>query len=251
MRQLFNSKIINGSPDYLIIEEIGELKGTHEFEQLIAETMKFVVNKNIKKVSIVLNNQEALNTSYLEYLEKRGFFQHEIQYFYYRNLEQLHISNELDSISLSSLKWNDEYLFKKIWEQSMVYSLNAPSQTTIERQFEGMKSEIGNNYKGNCLTISKNNIPIGVTIPHIEQGKLDEGRIFYFGLLPEYRGKGLGRLIHKKSLQYLKQLKAGYYIGSTGHKNHIMQNVFKDNNCKFFDERITYQFLGNTADKKK
>ncbi len=35
------------------------------------------------------------------------------------------------------------------------------------------------------------NEPIGMSIPHIETGTESEGRLFYFGVMPYYRGKGI------------------------------------------------------------
>jgi len=42
--------------------------------------------------------------------------------------------------------------------------------------------------------------PIGITNAHIELGTVDEGRLFYFEILPKQRGKSKGRILHKHSL---------------------------------------------------
>ncbi|HDR7634704.1 TPA: GNAT family N-acetyltransferase [Bacillus mycoides] len=243
MLHSFDSKVINGSPHYFIIEEIGDLKGIEDFKTLLAETMKTVSNENIKTVSVVLNQQESLNSSYIKYLKDLKFVQHEIQYFYHLDLTSIHDFNDHSSFTLKSLEHTSEDLFKEVWQQSMALSLNAPSQTTIGQQFEGMKSEIGDNYAKSCLIVFKENEPIGVTMPHIEQGTVDEGRLFYLGFIPEYRGKGHGALIHRQSLGYLKQIGAKHYIGATGHKNLPMQKIFNTNNCHLFDKRVTYRHL--------
>jgi hypothetical protein len=71
-------------------------------------------------------------------------------------------------------------------------SLNTSSTLSVEKEFIGMKSELGREYAKSCLIAFHGKNPIGITMPHIEQGTVDEGRLFYFGLLPEYRGKGWG-----------------------------------------------------------
>ena len=43
----------------------------------------------------------------------------------------------------------------------------------------------------------------GISIPHIEQGTTDEGRMFYFGVVPEHGGKGYGKLFHTITLELL------------------------------------------------
>ncbi|MFO1443878.1 GNAT family N-acetyltransferase [Bacillus sp. Bva_UNVM-123] len=243
MLHSFDSKVINGSPHYFIIEELGDLKEIEDFKTLLAETMKTVSNENIKMVSVVLNQQESLNSSYTKYLKDLKFIQHEIQYFYHLDLTSIHDFHNHSPFTLKSLEHTSKDLFKEVWRQSMALSLNAPSQTTIDQHFEGMESEIGDNYTKSCLIVFKENEPVGITMPHIEQGTVDEGRLFYFGFIPEYRGKGHGALIHRQSLQYLKQIGAKHYIGATGYKNLPMQKIFIANNCHLFDKRVTYRRL--------
>ncbi|WP_233522734.1 hypothetical protein [Peribacillus glennii] len=45
---------------------------------------------------------------------------------------------------------------------------------------------------------------MGIAIPHIEPGTDSEGRLFYFGLMPEERGKGKSAEIHMDCLMLLK-----------------------------------------------
>lgn len=44
-------------------------------------------------------------------------------------------------------------------------------------------------------------------------GDIDEGRLFYFGIFPEERGKGYSKYLHLQSLHFLKEMGATYYIG--------------------------------------
>ncbi|WP_371320149.1 hypothetical protein [Chengkuizengella axinellae] len=93
------------------------------------------------------------------------------------------------------------------------------------------RKSMGDHWKNFCNVIFLRNIPIGISIPHIEPGTLNEGRLFYFGILPEHRGKGLSSVIHYQSLIMLKQMGATYYIGSTHDENIKMQKVFQRNDC--------------------
>ena len=56
-------------------------------------------------------------------------------------------------------------------------------------------------WRSNCYTFFKENNLVGISIPHIEMGTNDEGRMFYFGIVPEMRGKGLGS---KNSQDYVR-----------------------------------------------
>ena len=135
-------------------------------------------------------------------------------------------------------------LFKKVWQEATFGSLNDTSARSIEGEFEGMKYELGPNYTKSCLIGFYGKNPIGVTMPHIEPGTTNEGRLFYFGLIPKYRNKGWGVYLHKISIHLLKEMGATYYIGATGYKNLPMQRIFELNGCQIFERKITYRLKG-------
>lgn len=53
-----------------------------------------------------------------------------------------------------------------------------------------MLQEIGEQWKEHCLTASVDEEPIGIVIPHIERGTLEEGKLMYFAVAPNMRNKG-------------------------------------------------------------
>jgi hypothetical protein len=104
--------------------------------------------------------------------------------------------------------------FKRVWEESMKGSLNSPSSITMDEQMRSVEVELGPDFKKSCVVACENSRPIGVVIPHIEPGTLREGRLFYFGLIPEERGKGKSIPLHQQALDILKNVfKAEYYKG--------------------------------------
>lgn len=58
-----------------------------------------------------------------------------------------------------------------------------------------------------------------MSIPHIETGTESEGRLFYFGVMPYYRGKGIASRLHLQSLHMLK--------GNRGYLLHRKHTYFK------------------------
>lgn len=48
-------KILDGTPNYFVIEDIGQVSSTRHFEKLLQEAMEYVTEKGIQSVSIVLN----------------------------------------------------------------------------------------------------------------------------------------------------------------------------------------------------
>ncbi|WP_188455762.1 GNAT family N-acetyltransferase [Virgibacillus oceani] len=238
------AKILDGTPNYVVIEKIGQVSSVKHFEGILGEVKEYVKEKGIRSVSIVLNEKEVLQTELTGVLEAFGYRMQEIQHLYERNLSSLNMNKQIESIEIKSLEQTKADVFKKVWMEARSGSLNAHnphSALSIEKEFEGMKSELGPNYIKSCLTAFYGKVPIGVTMPHIEPGTIHEGRLFYFGILPAYRNSGWGEVLHKRSLQMLKNIGATHYIGATGHKNIPMQRIFQVNGCQLFERKYTYR----------
>ncbi|MBC9721937.1 MAG: GNAT family N-acetyltransferase [Lactobacillus sp.] len=102
-------------------------------------------------------------------------------------------------------------------------------------------NELGPNWRSRCHIFYKDEEPLGISIPHIEDGTTEEGRLFYFGVTPPHRGKGYGRLLHLHSLELLKDIHASYYVGSTDEHNDYMIRIFKANGCLLRDKKGIYR----------
>lgn len=235
------AKILDGAPNYFVIEDIGRVSSIRHFENILYELKEYVKERGIESVSVVLNEKEDLNNEYLDLLKEYGFQKQETQYFYKRDLSSLKVHGQKESVEIKSMEQTTVDLFKKVWQEATIGSLNDTSARSIEREFEGMKSELGPNYTKSCLIAFYGKNPIGVTMPHIEPGTINEGRLFYFGLVPKYRNKGWGAALHNLSLYLLKKIGASYYIGTTGHKNIPMQRIFQVNGCQMFGWKVTYR----------
>ncbi|HET7578197.1 MAG TPA: GNAT family N-acetyltransferase [Bacillales bacterium] len=233
-------KVLDGTPNYFAIEDIGPLSSEDDFQSLLQETVNYVTKEGIPSVSITLDEKQAADQKLVRILKGAGFKKHAVQYFYKRDLRDLKDINQ-DFLEIKSIDEVGDIFFEKCWEAASSLSLNAGASLTIDEEFEGMKSELGADYRKSCLVALYKGEVIGVTMPHIEPGTTDEGRLFYFGLVPEYRGKGLAARLHRWSLQYLKELGATHYIGATGHQNLPMQKVFQKNGCRPFGTKVTFR----------
>lgn len=185
-------KILDGIPNYFVIEDIGQVFSSEHFEKLLQEMMDHITEKGIQSVSIVLNEKEAANTDYLELLEVFDFWQKETQYFYKRELSSLNGQGGNGSVEIKSIEQTTADVFIAVWQETMKGSLNASSALSVEKEFTGMKSELGREYAKSCLIAFHGNDPIGITMPHIEPGTVDEGRLFYFGVTPRISRKRVG-----------------------------------------------------------
>ncbi|CAG9615063.1 hypothetical protein BACCIP111899_04299 [Bacillus rhizoplanae] len=113
----------------------------------------------------------------------------------------------------------------------MQCSLNKKEILNINQLLYAFQIEIGRKWNEHCLAAFQGEDPVGVILPHIEPGTIEEGRLFYLGIVPNMRGKRYGTMLHEKALYILKEIGASYYIGSTDEVNDPMKRVFSNNNC--------------------
>lgn len=71
--------------------------------------------------------------------------------------------------------------------------------------------------------------PVGVLLP--QKTSADTGTVFYVGVLPARRGRGLGVRLHALGLHHLARQGARKYVGSTDLRNVAMLRVFERNGC--------------------
>ena len=95
-----------------------------------------------------------------------------------------------------------------------------------------MKEELPTQVDNMFTVYLVNGKPAGIVLPHIEPDADREGRMFWIGLHPSYRGKGLGKNLHMIGLYRLqKEFKAKSYLGSTQIDNYPMRNIMAGNGC--------------------
>ena len=232
-------KVLRGSPYYLSIEDFPVDFTEGQIIAAINEGLYRARNEGIASYTITLKSSQILDSLH-ECVLGLGLMCSNTRYYYRLDLNSVLDLNPT-SITLKNLTEIDEALFMTIWEEAKRGSLNSGETTSVEKTFIGLQEELGSHYLEYCNVGFIDNNPIGITIPHLEPGTEAEGRLFYFGLRPEWRGQQLGTLFHRESLLYLKKLGMSYYIGATDDKNVPMQRIFIHNGCQKFDERVTYR----------
>lgn len=81
--------------------------------------------------------------------------------------------------------------------------------------------------------VSLNSDIAGLVMPQVlPDSKGSVGSLFYFGLIPEYRDKGYGRILHARGLEYLAAWGVKQYFGSTDVMNHSMIRIFTLHDCE-------------------
>ncbi len=61
------------------------------------------------------------------------------------------------------------------------------------------------------------------------------------GIVPGYRQRGLGKVLHAKGLEILSKQGATEYVGSTDLENPAMIRIFESNGCENIGTRTTHQ----------
>ncbi|TKD68760.1 GNAT family N-acetyltransferase [Pseudalkalibacillus hwajinpoensis] len=231
-------KLLDGRPYYLAVENLEKLEPDDELEHFIKRLEELALKEQVQHVTITIDSSFDRN---FQQLKKKLYIlkSRSLEYINDLSMETLSYNYNCNITFLSADEVGVD-VFLHMWEISMSSSMNAPSNYSIEEQYEGMKQEIGVQYKTSCYAVFKEGIPLGVVIPIIEPGTTEEGRLFYYGLLPNQRGKGLGTIVHHIGLKLLKQKGASYYIGSTGIDNEPMQQIFRNNDCVRIREVVTF-----------
>ncbi|PLT29958.1 GNAT family N-acetyltransferase [Peribacillus deserti] len=225
-------KILNGLPDYINIEEKHtEREDEPSLENKIASIINFANARKVNRIGAIIqkssNNYQLLTRLLKKYKFEFYASRIEVQRDLH-DIEKVPYSFEWRSIGSRTISEED---FKTLWSRCMTGSANAASTLSIDEHLSSVKSELGTGWEHSCLAVFIDGEAAGISIPHLEPGTAEEGRIFYFGLIPEQRGKGISAEIHYQSLRILREKGASYYVGSTHESNLGMQAVFWKNGC--------------------
>ncbi|WP_052504410.1 GNAT family N-acetyltransferase [Rossellomorea aquimaris] len=229
-------KIIQGD-NYATIEDTNELT-TSELKELVNYLDQTPPYHSLSNLKVLVN--QTFSREVDEYFKRKGYDLVDEFVTVYKKLEKSELEH---SYTLKNLHMIPENEFVHIWMQAMESSLNAPSSLTMEEHMKSVQVELGDSYKDSCIAVYEGDQPIGVMMPHIEPGTGDEGRLFYFGLIPDERSKGRSKILHKLALNLLASVfHAKKYIGGTSKNNAPMIRTFLANGCEVKDvNRVFYK----------
>ncbi|MCA1012748.1 GNAT family N-acetyltransferase [Halobacillus halophilus] len=214
--------------NFITIEETGRLTD----QELCQLTDLLVSDKDIQQednLTILVNSARSAEVE--KYLESCQFKFHDERIFVRFDLSRM--GDEAAVFTMKSLREVSVAHFKDVWQRSMEGSLNAAPYLSMDEQIESVKKELGSSYIDTCNVAYENKKAIGVVMPHIEPGTENEGRMFYFGLVPEARGQGKGSVLYRQGLDMLKkEFGALYSVGATSVNNHPMLSILQRNGCE-------------------
>ncbi|MFG6147149.1 GNAT family N-acetyltransferase [Halobacillus sp. B23F22_1] len=227
-------KIVEGE-NFVTVEEAESLD--HVRMRVLLEELE-VNYDEVEHYTVLLSKFQTKQVE--DVLLEKGYQWEETTVYVHKNLIQL--EGRSSSIKLRDLETQTEAAFLDVWKESMSGSLSSDSPLHMEEQMKSVKKEIGPSYKKTCMTAFENEEPIGVIMPHIEQGTKEEGRLFYFGLRPKFRGQYRGRELHHLALIRLRDdFGATTYIGATSQNNEPMLKVFSANDCEVRERKLAFR----------
>ena len=231
---LFN--VIKKDHDYWLVDQlkgpqISNIEYLVAFDQLLTEWKE----QKAAYLSLLMDEENE------DWLLKRGFkkLSSIVEYTKtlegpFKNISTFHV----ESLSASEITDSD---FAILYDACRKGSANKNNLFSISQIMESLELELGTNWRDQCFIFSQNGRNYGISIPHIEQGTTEEGRMFYFGVVPEQREKGYGKIFHAISIELLKTLGAKIYVGSTDTGNAPMRRIFETNGCILRDIKGIYR----------
>lgn len=232
---LFN--IIKESRNYWLVDQVkmectDELGYREAFTRLLEEWR----SEKVGYLSLLMDEVHE------NWLLTQGFRKISTIVEYTRSLEGISVTQEpgiiVEALVDSEI---DDKGFANLYEHCRSGSANKNNLFTTEQAMESFENELGVEWRTHCYIFRKSGEPIGLGIPHIEQGTIDEGRLFYFGVVPEQRGRGYGTIFHRALLGLLGNLGATKYVGSTDENNRHMIGIFERNDCHQRDKKGIYR----------
>lgn len=228
--------VIKKDKEYWLVDQVKKEGCTEEnyrvaFEQLLHQWRE----QNVGYLSLLMD------PNFEDWLLARGFSKVSTIVEYTREINSsFSVNHEIVVKALVAAEIDDAQ-FANLYERCRSGSANKNNLFTIEQVMESLENELGREWRSSCFIFQQSGEPIGLSIPIIEEGTLDEGRLFYFGVVPEWRGKGYGKAFHRTSLQLLKEIGATTYVGSTDAANEPMIHIFEQNGCMLRDRKGIYR----------
>lgn len=181
-----------------------------------------------------------MDVSYADKLTGLGFKTVSTIVEHSRQLQSLSTTYNQTWVTLAESAYSDEE-FAAFYDACRSGSANQNNLFTMDQIMESLELEIGSSWREQTMLFKKDEEVIGIAIPHIEAGTESEGRLFYFGMIPKWRGKGYATGCHYASLLFLQTLGATHYVGSTDTANHGMIQVMVKNGALERDKKGIYR----------
>lgn len=228
-------QVIKKEQEYWLVDQIKMNKSNEDYWAEFSSLLDEWKNQRVNYLSLLMDEE------FEKQLIDQGFYKVSAIVEYTRLLkETFTLDSSIVVQPLSESVMTDE-VFARLYELCRSGTANKNNLFSIEQIMDVFSNELGDNWRQHCHIFYREHEPLGISIPHIEANTTEEGRMFYFGVVPEHRGKGFGKLFHLYSLALLKNMNATFYVGSTDVNNEYMIRIFQSNGCNLRDKKGIYR----------
>lgn len=91
--------------------------------------------------------------------------------------------------------------------------------------------------------------PVGMVLVQVDEDART-GSLLYLGVVPAFRGKGLGRLLHRKGLAILRKHLVTEYVAFADKKNEPMARILEKDGCSKVDFQEVYRIRFRKAERR-
>ncbi|PQZ52654.1 N-acetyltransferase [Bacillus sp. MYb209] len=225
-------KIRRSASSIMIKENNAEVFTEEQLEEMMQYCVAEAEKDGLEKLHFEISSKSPNYDVYKKYFVTYSFE------FIAENIivfKDIHEVDDIESeIDFKLIEEIGEDAFYSLWNEVM------GEQIDYDQFVNLMEQEIGGQWKEHCLTAVANEEPIGIVIPYIERGTLEEGKLMYFAVAPNMRNKGYEEALFIGAMFVLKEIGASYYIGETNVQNEWMKDIFEKNGCQLLSSAERY-----------
>ncbi|EJQ00534.1 GNAT family N-acetyltransferase [Bacillus mycoides] len=217
-------KIRKNASSIIIKENDAEVFTEEQLEEIMQYCVAEAEKDGIEELQFEISSKSPNYDVYKKCFETYSFEYITENMIVFKDIYEVEdIESEIDFKLIEEI---GEAAFYSLWNEV------TGEQIDYDQFVNTMLQEIGGQWKEHCLTASIDEEPIGIVIPHIERGTLEEGKLMYFAVAPNMRNKGYEAAFFTGAMFVLKEIGASYYIGETNVQNEWMKDVFEKNGCQ-------------------
>ncbi|KFM99402.1 GNAT family N-acetyltransferase [Bacillus clarus] len=226
-----NFKVRRGVSSSITIEENNAIAFTEkQMEEVVQHYIDEATKEELQNLHFEISSKSPNYDVYKKCFQVNHFENSGEKIVVFKDIHSIEdVENEFD---LKLIEEVGEAEFQSIWHETLKGSVELKEPMLFEQFVSVLQKEMGERWKEYCLTITVNEKTIGIIIPYIERGTLEEGKLMYFGIVPSMRGKGYEATLFEKAMFVLKEIGATYYIGNADVENKWMKDVFEKTNCR-------------------
>ncbi|MGE7883565.1 GNAT family N-acetyltransferase [Bacillus sp. NPDC094077] len=225
-------KIRRSAPSIMIKENNAEVFTEEQLEEMIQYCIAEAEKEGVENLHFEISSKSSNYDVYKKCFETYSFEYITKNIIVFKDIYEVDdIESEIDFKLIEEI---GENAFYSLWNEV------TGEQVDYDQFVKLLEQEIGGQWKEHCLTAVVGEETVGIVIPHIERGTLEEGKLMYFAVAQNMRNKGYEAALFTGAMFVLKEIGASYYVGETNVQDEWMKGVFEKNGCQMLSSTERY-----------